>query len=164
MPALIGVGGSYLGFIDRSGRSLRGFRFMKGVIGVVAVVTAVWFASPQRAESAIRWLPLDGTSLEAARGRGRPALIDFVADWCIPCHEMESTTFTDPLIRGEAERFAMFKADITFETEESAVLTNRYEIHGVPTVVFVDSAGDEVHRLVGYVGPEEMLSTMRGVH
>ncbi len=163
LPALIGAGGIYLGFIDRSGRGLRYFRAVQRVTGIAAITFAVWAAVPQRAESAIRWQPFDATSVAAARSAARPALVDFVADWCIPCHEMERTTYADPAVRLEAERFEMFKADITQETEDSAELVDRYEVRGVPTVIFFDSSGTEVRRLVGYVGSEEMLAAMRDV-
>jgi thiol:disulfide interchange protein DsbD len=163
LPGLVGLGGIYLGFLDPSARRVRSFRSIQRVTGIIAAIVAVWLALPQRAESAIRWQPLEGSSLQTTRGDGRPAIIDFVADWCIPCHEMEGTTFTDPLVRKEAERFRMLKADITMETEETSALTDRYAVRGVPTVIFIDSSGAEVRRLVGYVGPEEMLGVMRSV-
>ena len=163
LPGLIGIGGVYLGFVDRSGHGLRHFRSIQRLVGVGALVVSVGLVLPPRAESTIRWQALDGTSLTLARAERRPAIIDFVADWCIPCHEMENTTFSDPLIRAEAGRFTMLRADITLENEETTTLTDRYEVRGVPTVIFIDSTGTEVHRLVGYVGADEMLSAMRGV-
>lgn len=163
VPALVGLGGIYLGFIDRSGRGLRSFRAVKRLTGIAAVAIAVWAALPQRAESAIRWQPFDLRSVAAAQDAARPALVDFMAEWCIPCHEMERTTYVDPAVRREAARFEMFKADITQEGDDTSDLVDRYEVHGVPTVIFFDSAGAEVRRLVGYVGPAEMLGAMRAV-
>jgi thioredoxin:protein disulfide reductase len=163
LPVLIGAGGIYLGFIDRSGRSVRSFRSIQRVTGIVAVLFAVWGALPQRAESAIRWQPFDVPALESAQRSGRPAIIDFVADWCIPCHEMERTTFTDPAVQEEAERFAMLKADITRENEATSALTDRYGVQGVPTLILLNGAGTEVQRLVGYIPPDELLNTMRAV-
>ncbi len=163
LPAMIGVGGFYLGFIDRSGRGLRYFRPLQRTTGIVAVALAAWAAWPQSAESAIRWQPFDTARIESTRTAGRPAIVDFLADWCIPCHEMDQTTFVDPAVRQEAERFAMFRADITRETEETTELAEHYQVHGVPTIIFIDSTGTEVQRLVGYVGPDEMLQAMRGI-
>jgi len=164
VPALIGLGGLYLGFIDRTGRGLRYFRAIKRVAGIAALAIAVWAVLPQRAESTIRWQPFDLHSVEGAKQAGRPALVDFMAEWCIPCHEMERTTYVDPAVRMQAERFQMFKADITQEGDATADVVDRYEVHGVPTVILFDSGGAEVRRLVGYVGPEEMAGAMRAVH
>ena len=163
LPVLIGLAGIYLGFVDRSGRSLPRFRILQRAAGIAAVVLAVWAAVPPQAESAIRWQAFDGTSIQAARNAGRPALIDFVADWCIPCHEMDQNTYTHPDVRREAERFAMYRADITRETDDTSDLVDRFGVHGVPTVIFFDGAGKEVRRLVGYVGSAEMLAAMRAV-
>lgn len=164
LPTLVGAGGVYLGFIDRSGRGLRYFRSVQRLTGVVAVAAAVWVALPQRAESTIRWQPFEPARVDAARQAGRPAIIDFVAAWCIPCHEMERTTFANPTVQSEAARFDMLRADITQETDTTSALVDRFDVHGVPTVIFVDSAGNEVHRLVGYVAADEMLTVMRDIH
>jgi thiol:disulfide interchange protein DsbD len=163
LPALAGIAGIYLGFIDRSGHSVPYFRFLQRAVGIVAIVAAVWMAVPRRAESTIRWQAFESTSIEAARRAGRPAVVDFVADWCIPCHEMDRQTYTDADVQLEAERFDMLRADITRETEETSELVDRYEVHGVPTLIFFNSSGDEVRRLVGYVGSVEMLEVMRGI-
>ena len=163
LPALIFVGGTYLGFIDQSGRRVRYFRSIQRVTGIVAVLIAVWLAAPPPAESAIRWRAFDAASLEASRASGRPTVIDFIADWCIPCHEMERTTFANPDVRLEAERFAMLKADMTQENDDTSALVEQYQVKGVPTVIFIDSRGAEVHRLVGFTDADEMLGTMRTV-
>ena len=163
LPVLVGLGGIYLGFIERAGRTTRPFRTLQRSVGLTAVALAIWIALPQAAESAIRWQMLAPQSIETARQLGRPAVVDFVADWCIPCHEMDRTTFADAAVRTEAERFEMFKADITHETDEATELAGRYHVQGVPTIIFFDSRGAEVQRLVGYVGPDEMHDTMRRV-
>jgi thiol:disulfide interchange protein DsbD len=163
VPALIGIGGAYLGFVDPSGRGLRYFRAIKRVTGIAALIIAAWAVQPQRAESAIRWQSFELGSIAAARNAARPVFVDFMAEWCIPCHEMERTTYADPAVRAEAERFEMFKADITQEGEGTSDLVDRYEVHGVPTMIFFDRTGTEVRRLVGYVGPDEMLGALRAV-
>ena len=164
LPALIFIGGTYLGFIDQSGRRVPYFRSVQRITGIAAVLIAVWLAAPPPAESAIRWHAFEAASLDAARAAGRPAVIDFIADWCIPCHEMEHTTFANPQVRQEAERFAMLKADITRENDDTSALVEQYQVKGVPTVIFIDSRGDEVHRLVGFTDAAEMLGSMRSVN
>lgn len=162
-PVFVAMAGLYLGFFDRAGRQLRYFLPLQRTVGLLAVGTAVWLAWPRPAESAIDWQPFAREALESAATRSRPAVIDFVADWCIPCHEMEGTTFADPKVLAEAERFAMLKADITHENEVTLAWVDDYEVQGVPTVLFIDSTGKEVARLVGYVGPEDMIGAMRRV-
>jgi len=118
---------------------------------------------PRQAESAIAWQPFDVASLDAARRDGRPVVVDFVADWCLPCREMDETTFVHADVRQQAERFAMFKADITHDSENSSALVERYQVRGVPTLILFDGAGTEVKRLVGFVGGRELAAAMRDV-
>lgn len=164
LPGLTAAGGIYLGFIDRSGLRMRYFPSIKRLVGIAAIVVAAWAVVPQRAESSVAWQALEPSSLDAARSNRKPAVVDFVADWCIPCREMEHTTFRDPQVRQQADRFAMFKADITGESEQMEGLIDRYQVRGVPTVIVFDSSGAEVQRLVGYTGPAEMAKVMREVH
>lgn len=161
VPALIAGAAVFLGFVDRSGNSLAYFPPIKRVAGIAGIALATWFAWPQPAESQIRWQVLDVATAERAGELGRPSVIDFVAEWCIPCHEMEVTTFADPAVLEEAGRFEMFKADITTEDETTTALIERFAVQGVPTVIYLDSNGNEVQRFVGYVGPEQMLEAMR---
>lgn len=161
LPGFVGVAGVYLGFFDRAGRGVRYFLPLQRAVGLAAVVLAVWIIWPRPAESAIDWKPFEREHLTAAAGSSQPAIVDFVADWCIPCHEMDATTFVDPGVRAEAGRFAMLKADITHENETTMKWVADFEVQGVPTVLFIDSSGKEVERLVGYVGPEDMIGAMR---
>jgi thiol:disulfide interchange protein DsbD len=124
---------------------------------------AIWNAAPPRAESLIRWEPFSATAVSMAQAAKRPTIIDFVADWCIPCHEMESTSFVDPDVQSEAERFATLRADMTAESDENSALTDRYQIQGVPTIILLDAGGKEIDRLVGYVDAEKLLEHLRRV-
>ncbi|MFN8624980.1 MAG: cytochrome c biogenesis protein CcdA [Candidatus Binatia bacterium] len=163
LPGLTAAAGVYLGFIDRSGADVRYFPAFKRLLGLAALLLSVWTVLPPRAESAIAWQPFDAASVAGARRDGRPALVDFVADWCLPCREMDQTTFAHADVRQQAERFAMFKADITHDSESASALTERYQVRGVPTLILFDGTGMEVKRLVGYVGERELAAAMRDV-
>ncbi len=63
----------------------------------------------------------------------------------------------------QAERFVTLRADMTAESDDNTALTEKFQIQGVPTIVLLDTAGNEVDRLVGYVGPEELLARLRRV-
>ncbi|MDX2167549.1 MAG: cytochrome c biogenesis protein CcdA [Deltaproteobacteria bacterium] len=163
LPATIALSGIYLGFVDRAGRALPGFPVLKGAVGVGMLALAAWLARPaDTALAAIAWEPAERWT--AARHDGaRPVLLEFGAEWCIPCREMESTTYVHPDVVREADRFRMVKADITEENEATSALTGAYDVKGVPTVILFDPKGGETQRLVGYVGPDQMLAAMRAV-
>jgi len=160
MPVLIATGGVYLGFLDSAGLTLASFVPIRRVVGIAAVIGAVWVAIP-RAANAIAWQPFSPAALAAAAHAGRPAVIDFTASWCIPCRENDRTTFRDPRVAAEAEGFAMLRADVTDMTNEMERWMRTFEVLGVPTIILYDSRGAEAFRTVGFIEPEKLLALMR---
>src|SRR5205085_6866013 len=90
----------------------------------------------------------------------RPVFIDFEATWCLPCREMDRTTFRDAAVARAAGRFAMLRADVTAQDDAAAALMDRYHVPGVPTYVLLGPDGTERRRLVGFVHVDEMLKAM----
>jgi thioredoxin:protein disulfide reductase len=162
LPAAIGASGIYLGFLERAGRTVPYFALVKTGVGVAMLAVAVWLAPPAQSGRAIAWESLAQWSQSKEDGR-RPVLLDFAAEWCIPCRKMDHTTYVDPAVVREADRFRMVKADITNETDETEQVVNEYDVKGVPTVILISPVGEETHRMVGYVGPDELLQAMRRV-
>ena len=96
-------------------------------------------------------------------GTGRPAIIDFSADWCLPCLELERKTFADPRVAEALARRSLFKADLTkIASPESIALSEKFGILGVPTIVFLDASGKERQdlRLVGFENAERFLERL----
>ena len=155
--------GIYLGFISREGRSWRPFLVMRSAIGVVAVAALAFMLYPRQAPEKLRFEPFNAEALASAAEARKPVLIDFSADWCIPCREMEHSTFIDPSVVTEAKRFVRMKANLTAQDKKTAELTSKYEIQGVPTTMLIDSAGKVAQRKVGYIGPQEMLTDLQHV-
>ena len=155
--------GIYLGFISREGRSWRPFLVMRSVLGVVAVAALALMLYPRQAPEKLRFEPFNSERLASATEARKPVLIDFSADWCIPCREMEHSTFIDPSVVNEARRFVTMKANLTAQDKKTEELTSKYEIQGVPTTMLIDSSGKVLQRKVGYIGPREMLSDLRQV-
>ncbi|MBP6875694.1 MAG: thioredoxin family protein [Candidatus Eisenbacteria bacterium] len=117
------------------------------------------------AKPAIRWIRNDETALERARAEGRPVMQDFYAEvWCAACKEMEEKTWIHPEVIAESQRFTAVKMDFTRRDEFSKRATERYEIRGVPTIIFYDSSGKEATRFFGFKDAKEVLSIMRSVH
>jgi len=155
--------GIYLGFISREGRSWRPFLVMRSALGVVAIAALAFMLYPRKAPEKLRFEPFNSERLASATEARKPVLIDFSADWCIPCREMEHSTFIDPSVVTEAKRFVTMKANLTAQDKKTEELTTKYEIQGVPTTMLIDSSGKVLQRKVGYIGPREMLADLRQV-
>ncbi|MFZ2060703.1 MAG: cytochrome c biogenesis protein CcdA [Candidatus Binatus sp.] len=155
--------GIYLGFISREGRSWRPFLVIRSALGVVAIAALVFMLYPRKAPEKLRFEPFNSELLASATEARKPVLIDFSADWCIPCREMEHSTFIDPSVVSEARRFVTMKANLTAQDKKTEELMNKFDIQGVPTTVMIDSAGKVLQRKVGYIGPQEMLADLRQV-
>jgi thioredoxin:protein disulfide reductase len=160
------IAGIYLGWIDKN-KGQKGFLVTRNVVGVIFVVLAVFLAWPSDAakEDGIQWQKFSNEALEAATASGKPVIIDFYADWCIPCKELDKFTFTDAEVINLAKGFMTLKADLThFQSEETNKIRDKFNIKGVPTIVFIKADGNEVEdiRLVGYEEAEEFLERMQG--
>jgi thiol:disulfide interchange protein DsbD len=158
---LIACAGITLGLLDRHGRHLRYFALFKRTAGAVALLAAFGFVftalrSPQ-AGATISWREFSAHALEEARTRRLPAVVDFRADWCLPCLEMERTTFAAPEVVARVADFAMLRADVTEMSETNESLLSRYGVLGVPTTIFFAADGTEQHRVVGYVASDEFV-------
>ena len=99
---------------------------------------------------------------QALRSAGKPAMLDFYADWCVSCKEMEKFTFSDPRVRAELDGMLLLQADVTAGNDADRRLLKRFSLFGPPGIVFFDAAGREVPavRVVGYQPPERFLRTL----
>ena len=114
----------------------------------------------------VQWDRYDGKALAAAAAAKKPVVIDFYADWCLPCKELDATTFSDKRVAEAMNDFIRVKADLTApEDPMTEQLTKQYAIVGVPTIVFLDSSGQEIKalRLTGVESPEKFLERLAKV-
>jgi thiol:disulfide interchange protein DsbD len=95
--------------------------------------------------------------VEAASAAGQPVMLDFYADWCVSCIEMEKLTFTDPGVQAELGRARLLQADVTANDAEDQALLRHFGILGPPTIVFFDAQGRErpEFRVVGFKKSDE---------
>lgn len=152
------IGAAFLFFV----RGARG-RTMRLACAILLLVSGVAFALPRK-ESTLRWDRYSEKTLAAAAAAGKPVVIDFYADWCIPCKELDEKTFSDPKVAAEMDRFVRVKADLTAgESQTTQLLTKQYGIVGVPTIVFLDPSGREQTdlRLFGFEPAERFLERTR---
>ncbi|WP_129781528.1 protein-disulfide reductase DsbD [Peristeroidobacter soli] len=95
-------------------------------------------------------------AVAAATAAGRPVMLDFFADWCVSCKEMEKYTFPDPGVQSALANAVLLQADVTANDDADKALMNRFEIFGPPTIAFYGADGVERKdfRLVGFVPAE----------
>lgn len=128
-----------------------------------AAVAAGGPAAGQPAHPGPAWRVNDEAALAEAAAQGKPVVMDFYADWCGACVELDEKTWIDPAVIAEARRFVAIKMDFTRRDEFSKAATARYAVKGMPTVIFYDSQGREAARFFGFKGAPEVLEIMRGV-
>jgi thiol:disulfide interchange protein DsbD len=98
--------------------------------------------------------------LDEARSQGRPVMLDFYADWCISCAELESFTFSDAGVRSALAPFRLIKVDVTANDAESKLLNKTYGVIGPPALIFYDAKG-QLHTnmtLIGVVEPVDFVA------
>lgn len=155
------IGAAFL-FFSRS----QGAHVWRVGIAIMLLVAGVAFAIPRSHEGGVEWTKYDAKLIADARAAGKPVVIDFYADWCLPCKELDEKTFSEEKVVSELDRFVRIKADLTVPSDATTqALTKQYAILGVPTIVFIDSEGNEVAdaRLTGFEEPDAFLQRARRV-
>ena len=166
IPATLILGGIYLGFVERSGHNQMLFRRTKWAVGVAAIAGGLFFVQYLQ-QPALEWEPYSTERVAEAQAAGKPVMMDFYADWCIPCLELERVTFTDDTVRALGDEFVRLKVDLTqFNSPEAEAVREQYAVAGVPTIVFLDTDGEEVReaRVVGFLSPTRFAERMQQAH
>jgi len=163
VPSVTIIAGVYLGFFEHSVPSVV-FRRMQRVLGAITIVAGAWFLMtwPSQART-LAFEPYAPATLASVSTAGKPVMLDFSADWCLPCHELERNTFTDGAVKAKARSFRLVRVDLThYDSDESNRLRQRFGIRGVPTIVFLSPDGREVlpARVEGFLPPRRFIEHM----
>lgn len=101
-------------------------------------------------------------AVQLAAAHGQPVMLDFYADWCTSCKEMQHSTFTDPVVRAALQRVRLLRADVTANTADDQALLHLFQIYGPPTIAFYSGSGHERRqfRVVGYMKPAQFAALL----
>ncbi|MGD8853875.1 MAG: protein-disulfide reductase DsbD [Gammaproteobacteria bacterium] len=129
--------------------------------GIVAQSGAAYFASEKALAFDLIKTPQDlDRALAAAQKRGQPVMVDFYADWCVSCKEMEKYTFARPEVQEALSGMVLLQADVTANDEADKALLKRFNLIGPPSILFFDETGTERPelRLVGFEPADEFVA------
>jgi thiol:disulfide interchange protein DsbD len=186
LPAFGMLAAVFLGFIDRTAEGspeapppIRRFRVAKRILGVVVLLASgLLLTAAMRPPVGVTWVWASGTgsglqsqvdqALNQARAKGQPVVMDFYATWCAACNELDEKTWPSPQVQAAGGSFTFIKVDLShvnpddLDTNETV---KRYQIQGMPTVLFFDAAGNllEKQRVVGFMDPAQMAARLQQV-
>ena len=166
LPAAVAMSaGLHLGWFDKTRANLKAFQWLKTGAGVSGLLVATLLVSRLIVQGpGVTWQPYSVDVLSEAKKVQKPVVIDFYAEWCSPCRELEEVTFHDAeIVKKAKQEFIMVKLDLTRGgNPDHEKWLNQYGVKGVPTVVFLNRKGQEQDdlRLVDFVPPDQFLSRM----
>ncbi len=143
-------------FFDKTANHIKGFKLFKVIFSLVVLSISIYALVPSK-KLEPEWKKFTIASYEESLKNNQAMIIDFYADWCIPCKELDALTFSDSRVVKELENYTTYKVDMTKINDENEELRKKFNVVGMPTVLIINSKGEEIHRLTGFVDAEEFL-------
>ncbi|MCF8165134.1 MAG: protein-disulfide reductase DsbD [Rhodoferax sp.] len=162
--------------------------WLQRTLGVLLVATAAWIVSPllqngsdevgkttangqrQHQIGKASFAVIDSSTqldqfLAQAKEQKKLVLLDFYADWCISCKEMEINTFANPEVNQELQKFILIQADVTKNNAEHQALLKRFGLFGPPGILIFDINAEELkdQRVIGYMPPQRFIERLKRV-
>jgi len=108
---------------------------------------------------------LDAALAELATSGGKTAMLDFYADWCVSCKEMEKFTFVDPAVQAKLANTVLLQVDVTANDADDKAMLKRFGLFGPPGIIFFDRTGREIadSRVIGYQNAGKFLNSLQKV-
>lgn len=179
LPLLL-VGLSAGSLLPRTGPWMKA---VKALFGILMLGMAVWVSRPAWPYVQTQWLgqsvassahrsvlpfqPIRSVAeldaaLAQAKTEGRPVMLDFYADWCTSCLEMERETFADPLVQDRLRGAVLLQADVTRNSPDDRALLQRFQLFGPPGIIFFNPQGQELTagRVIGFQAPQAFLRSL----
>ncbi|HII84430.1 MAG TPA: DUF255 domain-containing protein [Methanobacterium subterraneum] len=128
------------------------------IISLLVIVLSIHTLTSKETETntnSIQWGNDLNQAMEEAKKSNKTIFIDFYADWCSYCGEMDEEALTDPKVKEKlTQNYVLLKVDV----DKNPDLSSKYKAYSLPTIVIVDSSGNEIKRIIGYQTPEQLLS------
>lgn len=162
--------------------------WLQRTLGVLLVATAAWIASPliQKEKPSESINSIDGqkihqvgdlsfivieslaqldAQLAKAKQEKKPVLLDFYADWCISCKEMEVSTFANPEVSQQLKQFILLQADVTKNSADNQALLKRFGLFGPPGILIfnLDSQEQKNQRVIGFMPPQRFIERLKKI-
>jgi thiol:disulfide interchange protein DsbD len=160
---LVAVGVSEGALLPKSGPWLKRVKHFFGVLLLGVAVWVIWpVITPGGAPAGFTRVASAAELDAKLRSAGKPVMLDFYADWCVSCKEMEKFTFSDPAVRAKLDGMLLLQADVTASSDADRALLKRFALFGPPGIVFFDERGREIKglRVIGYQAPKRFLATL----
>ena len=163
LPVFMFGSAVFLLFFDKNGNNIKAFKFFKIIFAVLILALSVYMVWPtQKLEP--EWHKFSEQQYAQSLKNHEKMIIDFYADWCIPCKELDASTFANPKVVEISKTFRNYKVDMTKTmSDQTEKIRRKFDIKGMPTVLIIDSNGKEVKRLTGFVDANEFLSIISEV-
>lgn len=163
LPIFMIVAGIILFFMDKEANKILGFRIFKIIFSTILILVGAYFLIPKETKS-VEWEYYTENIYESAIDNNEKMIIDFYADWCIPCKELDALTFSNEKVIAKSEEFTNLKVDMTKTlSEKTEQIRKKFDIKGMPTILIINSQGNEIERITGFVNAEEFLKMIEGV-
>ncbi len=163
LPVYFIIAALYILIFDKLANNIKGFRIFKIVFSILLIAISTYVLIPEKKNS-IEWKSYSENSLSKSLSLNKGAIIDFYADWCIPCKELDASTFSDPNVISESKDFITLKANMTKTlSPDVELLRDKYKIIGVPTVLILNSKGKEVKRITGFINAKEFSEVLQNI-
>jgi thiol:disulfide interchange protein DsbD len=162
--------------------------WLQRTLGVLLVATAAWIASPlfQKNDAADSVTTANGqrmhqvgdlsfvviqspaqleAQLSMAKESKKLVLLDFYADWCISCKEMEVNTFANPEVSKVLQQFVLIQADVTKNSPDNQALLKRFGLFGPPGILIFNQGSQELQdqRVIGYMPPQRFIERLKKI-
>lgn len=170
--------GIYIGAFRPAAETVNWGWMLKKWVGILTVVSGVFLfifglsqivgwkmpaesTTVRAAGSSPEWIVNDVESaFNQAAAEGKPVMVDFYADWCVACVELDHRVYNQPEVLSLARQFVNLRMDFTRQNDWTREMAGRYQIVGMPTVIYFSPAGVELERFVGYKNGREVARIM----